>query len=123
MTGNRRRDRAECHYGQVRWSRTAQAVVITSAPRSPDYEFIHRRRRYTIMMGLRIVCLLGAFFTYSFSLWLALALIVGGAVLPWCAVLIANDGPARKRRAPLPRVAAQRSPELTGDVVDRTIEG
>ena len=75
------------------------------------------------MMALRIVCLLSAFFTYSISLWLALALIVGGAVLPWCAVLIANDGPARKRRAPLPRVAVQRSPELTADIADRTIDG
>ncbi len=123
MTSKRRRNRAECHYGHVRWSRAAEAVVITSAPRSPDYEFIHRRRRYTVMMGLRIVCLIGAFFTYSISLWLALLLIVGGAALPWCAVLIANDGPPRKRRAPLPRVTPQRSPELPGDVDDRTIDG
>jgi hypothetical protein len=98
-------------------------VLITSAPRSPDYEFIHRRRRYTAMMGLRVLCLLGAVFTYSVSLWLALFLIVGGAILPWCAVLIANDGPPRKRRADLPRVAPQRSPELPGQSPDWTIDG
>jgi hypothetical protein len=53
------------------------------------------------MMALRVVCLIAAALTYSLSLWLALALIAGGAVLPWCAVLIANDGPPRKRRPPV----------------------
>jgi hypothetical protein len=51
------------------------------------------------MMGLRVVCLIGAVLTYGISLWIALTLIVGGAALPWCAVLIANNGPPRKRRA------------------------
>jgi hypothetical protein len=98
-------------------------VVITSAPRSPDFEFHHRRRRYTLLMGLRVVCLLTAVLTYRFSLWLALALVIGGAVLPWCAVLIANDGPPRKRIPRLPPVTVEQSPQLPGLGPDRTIDG
>ena len=104
-------------------ARPAEPVLITSAPRSPDYEFSHRRRKYAVMMSLRIVCLLGAVFTYEFSIWLALVLVIGGAALPWCAVLIANDGPARKRRPPLPPVAPQSLPQLPGFDRDRTIDG
>jgi hypothetical protein len=123
LTGAVGRNRRECHYGYVRWSRSSGAVVITSAPRSPDFEFNHRRRRYTLLMALRVVCLLAAVLTYRFSLWLALALVVGGAVLPWCAVLIANDGPPRKRVPRLPPVTAEQSPELPGLGLDRTIDG
>jgi len=97
-------------------------VLITTAPRSPDYEFVHRRRRYTAMMGLRIVCLLGAVFTYSISLWLALALVIGGAALPWCAVLLANDGPPRQRRVSLPPVARTQSTQLPGHNDARTVD-
>jgi hypothetical protein len=51
------------------------------------------------MMGLRIVCVVAAAAVFRSSLWLALVFMVGGAVLPWCAVLIANDRPARNRTA------------------------
>ena len=51
------------------------------------------------MMGLRIVCVIAAAAVFRSSLLLALAFMVGGAVLPWCAVLIANDRPARNRTA------------------------
>jgi len=97
--------------------------VITSAPRSPEYEFIHRRRRYTIMMGLRVVCLLGAVVTYHISAFIAVALVLGGALLPWCAVLIANDRPPRKRRAALPKVTVPSAPQLPGAPANRTVDG
>jgi Protein of unknown function (DUF3099) len=58
-----------------------------------------RRRKYLIMMGLRIVCVIAAASVFRASILLALAFMVGGAVLPWCAVLIANDRPARNRTA------------------------
>lgn len=111
----------QCNDGEVRRIRTPSVALITSAPRSPDEEFLHRRRRYTVMMSLRVVCLIAAALTYSISLWLALALIAGGAVLPWCAVLIANDGPPRKRRAPVahPPTAAR---ELPSPPPERIIE-
>src|SRR5579862_9823008 len=74
-----------------------QALVITTAPESTDDEFDRRRKRYAIMMGLRALCVLGAALTYHLSIILALAFVVGGLVLPWCAVLIANDRPPLKR--------------------------
>ncbi len=115
-------DRLPCHYGIVWWSRNSAAVLITSAPRTPNQEFSQRKRRYTVMMGLRIVFLFGALFTYSVSLWLALLLVAAGAVLPWCAVLIANDGPPRKRRPVRPLVTPDRDLQLPSPG-DRTIDG
>jgi hypothetical protein len=97
--------------------------VITSVAPSPDHEFTSRRRRYTILMGLRVLCLLAAVATYQFSLWLAVVLVVGGAVLPWCAVLIANSGPPRKRRPPLRPVTPTSAPELPGQAHGRTVDG
>jgi hypothetical protein len=75
-----------------------QPALITTAPRTPDEEYEHRRRKYALMMGIRAVCVLAAALTYKVSIILALAFVVGGAVLPWCAVIIANDGPPKKRR-------------------------
>ncbi len=75
--------------------RAAVPVAITSVAPSLDDQHDARRRKYLVMMGLRIVCVIVAVLTYHFSIWLALACIVGGAVLPWCAVLIANDRPPR----------------------------
>lgn len=51
------------------------------------------------MMGIRIICVIAAVVVAQFSLWLALAFMVGGAVLPWCAVLIANDRPPQRSTA------------------------
>lgn len=77
-----------------------EPVLITTAHASNDDEFDRRRRKYAIMMSLRALCVLGAALTYNVSVWLALAFVVGGIVLPWCAVIIANDGPAKRRAAP-----------------------
>ncbi len=51
------------------------------------------------MMGIRVICVIAAVVVAQFSLWLALAFMVGGAVLPWCAVLIANDRPPQRSTA------------------------
>lgn len=80
----------------MRRSRSDEPVLITSAPQSPDDEYDRRRAKYAIMMTLRAVCVIAAATTYRVSIWLALAFVVGGMVLPWCAVIIANDRPARK---------------------------
>jgi hypothetical protein len=53
------------------------------------------------MMALRVLCVIGLATTYRISIWLAVAFVVAGAALPWCAVLIANDRPAKKK-APRP---------------------
>jgi hypothetical protein len=66
-------------------------TLITEAPVSAADEFAWRRKRYLIMMGLRALCVIGAASTFRFSGWLAAAFVVGGLVLPWTAVVMAND--------------------------------
>lgn len=70
-------------------------VLITEAAPSYDEQFAARRKRYSIMMGMRIPFLVTAAIFYHVP-WLALLLVVVSIPLPWCAVLIANDRPARK---------------------------
>jgi Flp pilus assembly protein TadB len=98
-------------------------VLITDAKESSDAEYYRRRRRYAIMMSLRGLCVIGAACLYRESLWLALALVAGGAVLPWCAVLIANDGPVKKRTKPAKFVAPPLERTLPAPDDNRTIEG
>jgi Flp pilus assembly protein TadB len=90
----------------MRRAHAEQPALITSAPESNDAEFDRRRKRYAVMMGLRALCVIGAALSYNHSTVLALLFVVGGIVLPWCAVIIANDRPARKR--------AQHPPLATG---------
>ncbi len=81
----------------MRRAHAPEPVLITSAHESGDDEYDRRRKKYAIMMTLRALCVLGAALTYHVSIVLALAFVVGGMVLPWCAVIIANDRPAKKR--------------------------
>lgn len=75
--------------------RDGTPVLITEAAPSHDDELALRRKKYAIMMALRIPCLvLAVVFVHIW--WLALALIVLSVPLPWVAVLIANDRPPRK---------------------------
>lgn len=82
--------------GLVRHPRDDRPVLITDAPESLDDEFDRRRKRYALMMAARALCVMAAAVTYQISWILALGLIVGGTVLPWCAVIIANDRPPKK---------------------------
>lgn len=70
--------------------------LITAAEPSYDEQLRSRRRRYVIMMGMRVPFLIAAAALYHIP-WLALGLILLSVPLPWCAVLIANDRPARKK--------------------------
>lgn len=65
-------------------------VLITDAARSYEDEFKTRKRRYSIMMSMRVPCLVLAAVFYH-TPWLAVSLIVISIPLPWMAVLIAND--------------------------------
>lgn len=76
-------------------------MLITTAPEHGDDEFDRRRTKYAIMMGLRAVCVIAAAMTYRISIALALLFVVGGMILPWCAVIIANDRPAKKKQGAL----------------------
>lgn len=65
-------------------------VLITDAAMSYEQELAIRKRRYAIMMGLRIPCMIAAVGLASIP-WLAITLLLVSIPLPWMAVLIAND--------------------------------
>jgi hypothetical protein len=95
-------------------------VLITDAAQSYDEEFATRRRRYSIMMGMRIPCLVLAAVFYQVP-WLAASLIILSIPLPWMAVLIAND------RLPLKASKFSRHREVAADrqleAPERRVEG
>ena len=70
--------------------RATDPVLITDAARSYEEELAIRKRRYKIMMGMRIPLMVLAAVFYQIP-WLAVSLLVLSIPLPWIAVLIAND--------------------------------
>jgi hypothetical protein len=108
----------------MRRGRADRALVITSAPQNPDAEFEHRRRRYALMMGLRAFCVIAAACTYQISFWFVVIFIGGGAVLPWCAVILANDRPplSKDHRAEYSRPVPS-EPMLGPGDDGRTVDG
>ncbi|GAA1824217.1 hypothetical protein GCM10009682_50610 [Luedemannella flava] len=81
--------------------RRPDPVLITDAPESPERERLGREVRYLIMMGIRAACLIVAAILVSNKPphygWWVIGCVVGMVVLPWLAVLIANDRPAKAR--------------------------
>ncbi|PVZ14282.1 DUF3099 domain-containing protein [Actinomycetospora cinnamomea] len=73
-------------------------ILITEAQVSYDEEFAARKKRYSLIMAFRIPCLvLAGIAGIGFQRpWVAVAFIVLSVPLPWVAVLIANDRPAKK---------------------------
>ncbi|MDG4767014.1 DUF3099 domain-containing protein [Solwaraspora sp. WMMD406] len=96
--------------------RSDQPTIITDAERSPSDQLRSRQRRYILMMSIRGVCLiLGAVLVTAEAplLWLWLPLCAVGMILvPWLAVLLANDRPPKDRHR-LHRPGARR-PRETG---------
>lgn len=73
-------------------------VLITEAEPSYDDQQAARRRKYALMMSLRIPCLVLAVAVYPLW-WLSLIILAVSIPLPWMAVLIANDRtPLKKER-------------------------
>ena len=107
----------------MRHPRDDQPALITDAPESLDDEFDRRRKRYAIMMALRAVCVIAAALIYRVSWLLAISLIVGGAVLPWCAVLLANDRPPKSARRLRHDAGGSGERALPAGKDDRTIDG
>ena len=81
--------------------RRPDVALITGAELPYDQQIKARRRRYLIMMSMRVPLLIAATLCYRIPL-LAIALLVISIPLPWMAVLIANDRPARKARLVVP---------------------
>lgn len=75
-------------------------ILITDAHRSQDDQLRSRQVRYVVMMGVRAGCLiLGAILIGADAplLWLWLPLCLLGMVLiPWLAVMLANDRPPQQ---------------------------
>ena len=71
-------------------------ILITEAPVNADDEYNRRRKKYLIMMIIRALCIIGAATTFTYSGWLAAAFVAAALVLPWCAVLIANNRPPKQ---------------------------
>lgn len=110
--------------GWVRHPRDEHPALITDAPESRDDEFDRRRKRYALMMATRALCVIAAAVTYQFSWILAIALVIGGTVLPWCAVIIANDRPPKKARGMMRRhIGVPDERALPPGPDRRTIEG
>lgn len=76
--------------------RQPEPVLITEAEPSMAEQHAFRMKRYALTMGVRVVCLLLAVIFYKI-VWLMLIFVVLFTVLPWVAVLMANDRPPKKR--------------------------
>jgi Flp pilus assembly protein TadB len=99
--------------GVVARDRKPEPVLITDVPEDPERELRRREIRYVAMMLLRAVCLIGAAVIVStkpplWGLWLVLC-IIAMILLPWWAVILANDRPAKKRQRATPPTPAQSS--------------
>lgn len=67
--------------------RKQRAQSVTSLPESPDEERRSRMLKYSITMGVRMICVILAF---SIPFWWRWIFVVGALVLPYIAVVIAN---------------------------------
>ncbi len=78
-----------------------QPILITDASRSQDDQLHSRELRYVVMMAIRVACLVvGAILVGAKAplLWLWLSLCAVGMILiPWLAVLLANDRPPKEQ--------------------------
>jgi Flp pilus assembly protein TadB len=90
-------------------------VLITEAQLSLGEQHAARKRRYVLTMAVRALSLVLAAVVYSTThiLWIVIILAVLGTVLPWVAVMMANDGPPKKR-APVNRYQARPDRMLEG---------
>lgn len=74
-----------------------EPVLITEARISPAEEHAARKKRYALTMLVRGVALVLAAVFYQ-TVWLMLILAFLGTVLPWVAVIMANDRPPKKKQ-------------------------
>lgn len=83
---------------------TSRPVVITEARESYRDELAARKKRYFLLMSIRIPALLLAAGSLAIwnNPWIALTIVGGSIPLPWIAVIGANDRP------PLPKGQARK---------------
>ena len=78
----------------------SEPTLITEAAPSMADQHAARKRRYSITMAIRGTSLVIAALTAQYSLWLMAVFAVLGTVLPWIAVVMANDRPPKKQLDP-----------------------
>jgi hypothetical protein len=75
--------------------------LITNAERSQDDQLHSREVRYLLMMSFRALCLVAAAVlagVHAPLLWLWIPVcLFGMLIVPWAAVILANDRPRRRR--------------------------
>jgi hypothetical protein len=86
-----------------------EPVRITTAASSPAADIAARQRRYVISMGIRTVCFVAAIVADG---WLRWVLIVAALLLPYVAVVMANNSNTRSDGFML-RDGEYARPELT----------
>lgn len=67
----------------------SQAQSITTLQLSPDEDRRKRMKQYSIAMSVRMVCVILCFFVPG---WWLLVCAIGAIVLPYLAVVLANNG-------------------------------
>lgn len=92
-------------------------ILITDAARSQSDQLHSRQRRYIAMMLIRVACIVAGGILISLDvplLWFWLVLCcVGMIVIPWLAVLLANDRPPKDEHRLAYRFRHQPRPEPT----------
>lgn len=84
-------------------SHMAKQQSITSLPRSPEDDRRARMLKYSITMGIRLVCILVCFLVPGY--WIIIPAI-GAIVLPYVAVVLANVTDSRKQVVLRPDILA-----------------
>jgi hypothetical protein len=64
-----------------------QSQSITNLPLSPDEERRHRMIKYSVAMGIRVLCIISILFVPG---WWVIIPAIGAVFLPYFAVVIAN---------------------------------
>ena len=71
----------------------AKSIAVTELPPSPDEERRTRMIRYSVAMGIRMLCLVVALIVPD---WWRLVPAIGAVALPYFAVVIANNVSGRR---------------------------
>ena len=102
---------------------------ITATAESHSRDMGHRMKVYSIQMGLRIVCLI--VFVAVDNIWVRGVALVGVAVLPWVAVMLANSNDRSPRTshyyeppaAPALAAAPEPGPPAEAPAIGFVLEG
>lgn len=94
---------------------TRSSTVVTDAADPASKDAASRTRQYLIMMGIRVVCILVAFFIPGWPKWLVIA---GAIILPGVAVLLANQPNQKKLVEAQDRTTESSAPALTDGSYD-----